>query len=215
MTTAIKICGLKDDAAIRMAVDARADYVGFVYFPASPRHVELAEAARLKAMLPATMQAVCVLVDADDALLAQVRDVLAPHWVQLHGKETPERVRAIRAMLPGIRVMKAIRVRSSDDVALAHGFSDVADMLLFDAKAPETAVLPGGNGLAFDWALLRGREFALPWMLSGGLNGENVALALAQTGAKMVDVSSGVESAPGVKDAALIQAFVKAVRAYG
>ncbi len=213
MTTAIKICGLKDAASLRVAVEAGADYVGFVFFPASPRHVALAEAAELKAGLPAQVKCVSVLVDADDTLLADVKAILNPDFVQLHGKETPERVRAIRAMLPGTKIIKALRVRSSDDVAQGHAFSDGADMLLFDAKAPE-GMLPGGNGLSFDWALLKGRDFMLPWGLSGGLNGDNIVQAVSETGAKMVDVSSGVESAPGVKDAALIHAFVKAVRAY-
>lgn len=210
MTTAIKFCGLKDEVSLRTAVDAGAAYVGFVFFPASPRHLPLLEAAQLKARLPAHIKTVSVLVDADDTLLADVKAILDPAYVQLHGKETPERVRAIRALMPGTKIIKALRVRSGDDVAQAHAFSDVADMLLFDAKAPE-GMLPGGNGLSFDWALLRGREFALPWMLSGGLNPDNVAQAIAQTGAAMVDVSSGVESAPGVKDAGLIRAFAESV----
>ena len=213
MTTAIKICGLKDAASIQVAVDAGADYVGFVFFPASPRHVSLVEAAALKAQLPAHVKSVSVLVDADDTLLADVAALLKPDFVQLHGAETPARVRQVRELLPQTRIIKALRVRCSDDVAHGAAFCDVADMLLFDAKAPE-GMLPGGNGLSFDWALLRGRDFMLPWGLSGGLNVGTIVQALAETGAKMVDVSSGVESAPGVKDAALIQDFVKAVRAY-
>lgn len=213
MTIAIKICGLKDEASLRVAVEAGANYVGFVFFPVSPRHVTLAKAAELKALLPADVKSVMVLVDADDTLLADIEALVKPDFVQLHGAETPERVRAIRALVPGSKVIKALKIRHSDDVAAAAAFKDVADVLLFDAKAPDD-LLPGGNGLAFDWALLKGREFTLPWALSGGLNVENVARGLAQTGAKMVDVSSGVEIEPGVKDAALIQDFVKAVRAY-
>lgn len=214
MTTTIKICGLRDAPSLHAAADAGADYAGFVHYAPSPRHVGLTEAAALKALLPAHVQTVAVLVDPADALLQALEDVLAPHYVQLHGTETPQRVRAIRALLPHTRIIKGLSVRCSDDVAHAGAYSDCADMLLFDAKAPESGMLPGGNGLAFDWALLRGRDFTLPWALSGGLNAENVAQAVALTGAKMVDVSSGVERAPGVKDAALIQAFVKAVRAY-
>lgn len=239
MTTAIKICGIKDVGALDVAVQAGAQYVGFVYFPKSPRHISLLEAAALREKLPADVKSVCVLVDADDTLLADVAAILKPDFVQLHGAESPARVRAIRMFLPQMKIIKAMGVRCGDDVAKAAGFTDCADMLLFDAKAPllplpvragdsHDAVphpgplpggegigyLPGGNGLSFDWALLKGREFMLPWALSGGLNAENIHEALAQTGAKMVDVSSGVESAPGVKDAALIQAFVKAVREY-
>lgn len=213
MTTRVKICGLKDASSLRVAVDAGAAFVGFVYYPASPRHIGLVEAAKLKALLPSYVQCVCVLVDADDVLLAAVRDVLSPDWVQLHGSETPERVKAVRDIMPArIGVIKALRVRSSDDVAQAAAYT-TTDMLLFDAKAPE-GMLPGGNGLSFDWALLRGREFHVPWMLSGGLHAENVGQAVGQTGARMVDVSSGVEAAPGVKDATLIQAFMKAVESH-
>ena len=213
MTTAIKICGLTDAQAVQSIIAAKAEYAGFVYFPASPRHVELARAKELKSLLPSTIQSVSVLVDPTEELLAQVQSILQPDYIQLHGKETPQRLRDIRTQFPNIKLIKTIRVRSSDDVASAMAFADFADMLMFDAKPPELpGMLPGGNGLSFDWALLRDREFPLPWFLSGGLNVENVAEAIRQTGAKFVDVSSGVERAPGVKDPALIEAFLKAAR---
>jgi len=213
MPVAIKICGLTDIQAVRAVTDARADYVGFVYFAGSPRHIELSRAAELKALLPATIRSVSVLVDPDDGLLEQVQSQLAPDYVQLHGKETPQRLHAIRQRFPAIKIIKALRIRTADDVAQAMHFTPHADMLLFDAKPPELpGMLPGGNGLAFDWALLRNREFALPWFLSGGLQPDNAAEAIRRTGAAIVDVSSGVERAPGVKDAALIHDFVKAAR---
>lgn len=213
MTTAIKICGLADETAVQAVIAANADYAGFVYFPASPRHVTFARAAELAKILPATIKTVSVLVNPDDALLSEMQSAFKAHYVQLHGKETPERLRDIKNQFPGIKIIKALSVRSGDDIAQAMRYSDVADMLMFDAKPPELpGILPGGNGLSFDWALLKGRSFPLPWFLSGGLNPENVAGAIVQTGTRMVDVSSGVESAPGVKDPALIDAFVKAVR---
>ena len=211
MPVSVKICGLNDEKAIQAVIAAKADYAGFVYFPASPRHVTFERAATLKLLLPPSIASVSVLVDPDDALLAQAQSVLKPDYVQLHGKETPERVQDIKKNFPDMKIIKAVSVRSGDDVAQALRYADVADMLMFDAKPPAN-MLPGGNALSFDWALLKGREFPLPWFLSGGLNSENVAEAIRISGAKMVDVSSGVESAPGVKDAALIKAFVKAAR---
>ena len=208
MTVAVKICGLTDEAAVRAA--SVADYAGFVHYPASPRHLPLARAASLKKLLPASVASVAVLVDPDDALLTQVKSVLAPDYIQLHGKETPARVDAIRKSL-GIKIIKAIAIRTSDDVASAMRYVACCDMLLFDAKPPQN-MLPGGNGLSFDWNLLGNREFPLPWMLSGGLNAENAGEAIRLSGARMVDVSSSLERAPGVKDPALIQAFVKAAK---
>lgn len=214
MPASIKICGLTDAASVQAAAQAGAAYAGFVHFPASPRHVALEKAAALQALLPAAMRSVCVLVDPDDTLLEQVASRLSPHYIQLHGDEPPERLRAIRERFPKTGIIKALKVRASDDVAQAMRYTAHADMLLFDAKPPQLAgMLPGGNGLAFDWALLANREFPLPWLLSGGLNAENVGAALRQTGARMVDVSSGVESSPGVKDAALIHAFALSVKA--
>jgi phosphoribosylanthranilate isomerase len=213
MTVSIKICGLTDEVSVKAVIDVRADYAGFVYFPASPRHITLEKAAELKSLLPASIKSVSVLVDPDDALLAQVFSVLKPDYVQLHGKESPARLQDIRNAHPAAKIIKALKIRTSDDVAQAASFKAVADMLLFDAKAPELpGMLPGGNGLSFDWALLKNREFPLPWMLSGGLNIENVADAVRQSGAHMVDISSGVERAPGVKDPALIKAFTDKAR---
>lgn len=214
MKVQFKICGLKDGDAVRVAMEAGADLLGFVYYPASPRHVELAQARQMAGLLPQRVGTVCVLVDPDDVLLARVEQEFAPHYLQLHGKETPARVAAIRAAYPNVKIIKAFRIRSSDDIAAAHAYGQVAELFLFDARAPEAAgMLPGGNGLAFDWELLKGREFARPWLLSGGLNPENVAEAVRVTGARFVDVSSGVEHGPGVKDASLIQAFASAVKA--
>jgi phosphoribosylanthranilate isomerase/very-short-patch-repair endonuclease len=364
MTTRVKICGLTDEAAVQAVAAAKADYAGFVYFPASPRHLTLEKAASLKALLPASISSVSVLVNPDDALLKQVSEILKPNAIQLHGKETPERVREIKKQFPALKIIKAISVGTGDDIASANRYVDAVDMLMFDAKilslspwervatphlvrgcrvraneyeyspkklienardlrkngtdaealiwyflrnrqiagykfrrqypiepyiadfacleskliieldgsqhnedaaikkdAARTAYLeskgfkvirfwnndifqntesvldaiwnalqqgsphpnplpegeginylPGGNGLAFDWILLKHREFAKPWFLSGGLNADNVRDAIAASGAAMVDVSSGVETAPGKKDAGLITEFVKAVR---
>ena len=221
MTISVKICGLTDTKAIQAVITAKADYAGFVYFPASPRHIGVHEAANLKIRLPARIQSVSVLVDPDDALLAEVYNVFKPDFVQLHGSETSERLRDIRHRFPALKIIKALKISNSDDVAQAGHYASSADMLMFDTKPPllplpsgEGTYLPGGNGLAFDWALLKGREFPLPWMLSGGLCVDNVAEAVRQTGAKIVDVSSGVESAPGVKDPALIHAFTQRARSF-
>lgn len=210
----IKICGLTDEAAVKTVIAAKADYAGFVYFPASPRHLPVERAAALKALLPSSIQSVSVVSDADDNLLKQISAALQPDCLQLHGRETPERAQAIKKMFPGVRIIKAVSIKTSDDIAAAMRYTDTADMLLFDARAPELpGMLPGGNGLSFDWALLKGREFPRPWFLSGGLNADNVAQAIRQSGAAMVDVSSSVEKSPGVKDAGLIESFIKAARA--
>lgn len=213
MPLAIKICGLKDEQAVQAVIAAKADYAGFIHFPASPRHVSLERAAKLKALLPASIRSVSVMVDPDDALLAHMQTILAPDYLQLHGKETPDRLRAIRHQYPALKIIKAISVRTGDDVAKASQFTDSADLLMFDAKAPAESLLPGGNGLSFDWALLKDRTFPLPWFLSGGLNIDNIAEAISHTGAVMLDVSSGVERSPGVKDATLIHDFVTRARA--
>lgn len=208
MGITVKICGLNDEAAVRAAVSAGVDFAGFVYYPNSPRHIPLKRAAELKSSLPLHIKSVCVLVDPDDVLLAEVQFTLAPDYVQLHGKESQQRLREIRKKIPDMKIIKAISVKSGDDIASAGTFFDVADMLMFDAKPPAN-MLPGGNALSFDWALLSGRSFKLPWFLSGGLNPENVAEAIRISGATMVDVSSGVERERGVKDAGLIAAFIK------
>ena len=212
MRTSIKICGLNDAAAVHAVAEAGADLAGFVFFPPSPRHIEFTEAANLKALLPATIQAVSVLVDPNDALLQDVARALNPAWVQLHGKEQPERLRQLRQLFPQLKLIKAISVRDAADLDQARAYHDVADLIMFDAKAPAASTLPGGNGVSFDWNLLKDKTLPAQWMLSGGLNCQNVQEALRISHAPMIDVSSGVESQPGVKDPALIHAFVKAVR---
>ncbi|MDE3059387.1 MAG: phosphoribosylanthranilate isomerase [Pseudomonadota bacterium] len=208
----VKICGLNSEEAVSAAVTAGAHYAGFVYFPASPRHMPLERAAALKSLLPHSIKSVSVLVDPEDALLALVQVTLRPDYLQLHGRETPQRLREIRKNFPGLKLIKAIPVHHAGDITAAQPFYDYADMLLFDAKAPSPSKLPGGNALSFDWSLLGGKSFPLPWFLSGGLHPGNVREAIRISGAEMVDVSSGVESAPGVKDAALIASFITAAR---
>jgi phosphoribosylanthranilate isomerase len=234
----IKICGLTDEAAVRAVAAAKADYAGFVYFPKSPRHITPTRAAELKSLLPSSIHAVSVLVDPDDALLADIMSALKPYALQLHGKESPERVAAIKKRYPGIKIIKAIPVQTGDDITRAHSY-EAADMLLFDSSPPPVGgrlggghdtkglannaplltsplrgeeYLPGGTGRSFDWILLKNRDFGKPWFLSGGLNAENVQEAIHASGARMVDVSSGVESAPGKKAATRIEAFIHAAR---
>jgi phosphoribosylanthranilate isomerase len=211
---AAKICGLKDAAGIDAAISGGARYVGLNFFPPSPRAVTPARAAELAITIPGTVTKVGLFVDPDDGLLRGVLDHLALDLIQLHGGEDPERVDAIKA-LTGLPVLKAIKVASAADLDGAGDFDGVADMLLFDAKAPKDLAnaLPGGNGLVFDWNLLAGRRWQQPWMLSGGLDAGNVAQAVTIAGARAVDVSSGVERAPGEKDPAAIKAFLDAVKA--
>jgi len=204
-----KICGLSEPETVRMAVAAGAAYVGLVFYPPSPRNVTAKQACGLASLARAPVQKVGLFVDPDDATLAAVTMQVALDLIQLHGRETPERVAAVRAGF-GVPVMKAIKVGSAEDVEAAHAYEDVCDLLLFDAKAPG-AKLPGGTGQSFDWTLLAGRTWRKPWMLSGGLDAANVAEAVRVTGAALVDVSSGVESAPGRKDPAAIRAFLDAV----
>ncbi|WP_282601619.1 phosphoribosylanthranilate isomerase [Paracoccus sp. PARArs4] len=207
----VKICGLRDMAQLAAAIEAGARYVGFVFFPKSPRAVTPDEAAQLVTEVPVGVARVGLFVNPDDALLTEVLDKAPLDIIQLHGKESPERVSEVRA-LTGLPVMKAIGVSGPDDLGQLTEYGLVADMLLVDAKAPRDAVLPGGNGLAFDWRLLVGRRWLRPWMLAGGLTPDNVAEAVRLTGAPVVDVSSGVESAPGVKDPDRIRAFIDAAR---
>ncbi len=212
MTISIKICGLKDKTGIESVIREGANYAGFIYFPASRRHITLEAAADLKLLLPSDIKSVSVLVDPDDAFLARVVHTIGPDYIQFHGAETPQRLRDIRKQFPSFKVIKAISIASDADLERSLDFANCADILLFDAKAPLPGMLPGGNGLSFDWSLLKGRYFPFPWMLSGGLNAINVAEAIRVTDAKMIDVSSGVESSLGVKEPALIQQFVSAVR---
>ena len=212
MTVESKICGVSDRAAIDSAVAGAARYVGFVFFPRSPRNVTPAQAAELSALLPDSVTPVALAVDPDDALIAEIDAVAGISMFQLHGGETPARVAAIKART-GKPVMKAVKVSDAADLDAADAYTDVADMLLFDAKPPPEMenALPGGNAVSFDWSILSGRDWAVPWMLSGGLDPDNVADAIRISGASAVDVSSGVESAPGIKDPGLITAFLKAV----
>jgi phosphoribosylanthranilate isomerase len=212
MSVIIKVCGLSSEEGLDAALDHGADMVGFVFFPRSPRHLSLNAAARLALRVRGQARKVLLTVDADDTLLATTTALLSPDILQLHGHETPERVAAIRAKF-GIPVMKAIGVGASDDLAEAARFEPVCDFLLLDAKPAAQRQLPGGNGMAFDWSLLMSFEPRKPWLLAGGLNAENVAEALTLTGAPGVDVSSGVESAPGIKDAEKVAAFIAATRA--
>ena len=211
MSLIVKICGLSTPAALDVALDAGADMVGFVFFPPSPRNVSLATARALGARVRGRARKVALSVDADDALLDAVVKALAPDMLQLHGKETPERVGALKKRF-GLPVMKAIAVEGKGDLAAAAAYVGVADRLLFDARAPRDATRPGGLGKPFDWTLIRGAVPGVPVMLSGGLDAGNVGEALRITRAPAVDVSSGVERAPGEKDPDKIRAFVRAAR---
>ncbi|MFC6792416.1 phosphoribosylanthranilate isomerase [Methylobacterium komagatae] len=209
--TEIKICGLSTPDTLDAALGAGADWVGFVRFPRSPRHVELETARALSRQAKGRAGRVVLLVDPDDASLHQAVEAMEPDLIQLHGRESPERVAEIRA-LTGLPVMKALGIASAADLASITAYAGIADRLLLDAKAPPGASLPGGNGVSFDWDLLAGAALPAGTMLSGGLGPANVAEALARTGLTAVDVSSGVENAPGSKDPARIAAFVAAAR---
>lgn len=207
----VKICGLKQPDHVRAAAEAGARFLGFVFFERSPRAVTPAQAAALATDLPPGLARVGLFVNPDDDVL---RDTLATaplDIIQLHGAETPQRVAQVKA-LTGLPVMKAVGVAVPADLDALWDYGLVADMLLIDAKAPPGAALPGGNGLPFDWRLLSGRRILKPWLLAGGLTPDNVAEAIRLTGARGVDVSSGVEATPGVKDPALIRAFCAAAR---
>ena len=208
----VKICGLRTPADVAAAGDAGARYVGFVFFPKSPRHLEVADAAQLAAAVPVGICKVALTVNADDAMLDALTQAVPLDMLQLHGAESPERVAQVKARY-GLPVMKAVGIADRDDLAQIDLYSGVADQLLIDAKPPRGAELPGGNGLAFDWQLLACRVWRAPWMLAGGLTPDNVAEAIMRTGARQVDVSSGVETTPGVKDPALIRALVQAAHA--
>jgi phosphoribosylanthranilate isomerase len=209
----VKICGLRTVADVMAAADAGASYVGFVFFPKSPRNVTIDEAAALAIEVPMGVAKVALVVNADDAFLDALTAKVPLDMLQLHGAETPARVAEVKARY-SLPVMKAIGISTAADLEKIDTYAAVADQLLIDAKPPKDANLPGGNGNAFDWQLLAGRKYwTKPWMLAGGLTMDNVASAIATTGATQVDLSSGVESAPGVKDPALIHAFIAAARA--
>ena len=209
--TRIKICGLSNSTDITAAVQAGASYVGFVFFPKSPRNLALPDAARLAASVPVGICKVALTVNADDAQLDQLVEAVPLDMLQLHGTESPDRVAKIRDRY-GLPVMKAVGVADETDLPKLEDYLRVADQILVDAKPPAGAALPGGNGLTFDWRLIAGRRWPVPWMLAGGLTPQNVREAIHLTGAQQIDVSSGVESAPGVKDVTLIQDFCAAAR---
>ncbi|MDX2221983.1 MAG: phosphoribosylanthranilate isomerase [Rhodospirillaceae bacterium] len=212
MSVAVKICGLSDARSLTAAVDAGAAFVGLVFFRRSPRFVTLDTAAELARRVPRGVTAVGLFVDPTDAELDTVLRDVRLGMIQLHGRETPDRVRQVRART-GLPVMKAVGVSTARDVVGAAAFSGAADWLLFDAKPPREATRPGGNAVPFDWSLMRAFTGAVPWMLAGGLARANVAAAIKASGARAVDVSSGVETKPGLKSAAKIRAFIRAVQA--
>jgi phosphoribosylanthranilate isomerase len=212
MTLLVKICGLSTAETLDAALEAGADAVGFVFFPPSPRHLGYDAARALGARVNGRAEKVALTVDADDATLLSILEALRPHVLQLHGKETPARVAAIKRRF-GLPVMKAIAVEARADLAAIADYVGVADRLLFDARAPREATRPGGLGKAFDWRLLENLDPGIPFMLSGGLDAGNVGEALRITRARGVDVSSSVERAPGEKDPDEIRAFVRAARA--
>lgn len=205
----VKICGLRDPQHVACAAEAGARYVGFVFFPRSPRAVTPVEAAALSAHVPVGVAQVGLFVDPDDALLDEVLATVPLDMIQLHGHESPARVAEVKART-GLPVMKAVGISGPADLAQLTDYGVAADLLLVDAKPAPGADLPGGNGLAFDWRLLQGRRWLRPWLLAGGLTPDNVAEAVRLTRAPGVDVSSGVEGAPGVKDKDLIRSFITA-----
>ena len=209
----VKICGLSNPQDVAAAAAAGAAYAGFVFFPKSPRHVSIEQAAALAVEAPVGLCKVALTVNASDAELDAITAAVPLDMLQLHGKESPERVAQVRARF-GLPVMKAVGIADAADLPQIAEYEQVADQLLIDAKPPKEADLPGGNGLAFDWRLLAGRKYwQKPWMLAGGLTPDNVAEAIRMTGARQVDVSSGVESVPGEKDAGLVEAFTRAAHA--
>jgi len=211
MSVIVKICGLSTPEALDVALDAGADMVGFVFFAPSPRHLAFAAARALGEHVRGRAGKVALTVDADDALLDAIVEALAPDLLQLHGREAPARVAALKRRF-GLSVMKAIAIEAKGDLAAAAAYTGVADRLLFDARAPREATRPGGLGRPFDWSLLERLDVSLPFMLSGGLDAGNVGEALRITRAPAVDVSSGVERAPGEKDPDKIRAFIRAAR---
>lgn len=213
MTIQVKICGLKERGHVETAAKAGAVYVGFVLFEKSPRHIGIEQMRELALSVPVGVAKVALVVNPNNETLDMLTSCVAVDLLQLHGKETPERVTEIKQRY-GLPVMKAVGVSDASDLPQLDVYQQVADQILVDAKAPQGADLPGGNGLAFDWRLLQGRKYwQRPWMLAGGLTPDNVAEAIRLTGANQVDVSSGVETTPGVKDKELIKAFIDAARA--
>ncbi|WP_342076399.1 phosphoribosylanthranilate isomerase [Yoonia sp. SS1-5] len=207
----VKICGLRDATTMQAAVDAGASYVGLVFFPKSPRFVSNDQAAALAGIVPSGIAKVGLFVNLDNAALDTILDAVPLDMIQLHGSEPPERVAEVKTRY-GLPVMKAVGVADAADLPAIDRYAHVADQILVDAKPPKNADLPGGNGLSFDWRLIAGRRWAVPWMLAGGLHAGNVGEAIALTGASQVDLSSGVETSPGVKDPALFPGFIQAAK---
>ena len=212
MALDIKICGLKTDEAMAAALAGGASHVGFSFFAKSPRYVEPAQAGRLRQAAIGKAKAVAVTVDADHAFLDEIVETMRPDMLQLHGAETPARVAEVKARY-GLPVMKVFSVSEAADLERIKPFVGIADRFMFDAKPPKGSQLPGGNGVAFDWRILAGLDAGIDYMLSGGLNAANIGDALRSANPPAIDISSGVESAPGVKDPALIEQFFRAVRA--
>jgi phosphoribosylanthranilate isomerase len=212
MSLTVKICGLSTPETLDAALQAGADMVGFVFFPASPRHIGLETARELGRQAKGRAIKVALTVDADDTTLANIVETLRPDILQLHGKESVARLRDIKQAF-GVQLMKVLAVETPADLAPLAGFAAVADRILFDARAPKGATRPGGLGAVFDWHVLENLDLKLPFMVSGGLNPDNVAEAVRVTRAGGVDVSSGVESAPGIKDPEMIRQFIRAARA--
>lgn len=214
--TQVKICGLSEPGTLETALDAGADFVGFIFYEPSPRNVGLEAVRALGRQVAGRAKKVAVTVDADDDRIADIIAALAPDYLQLHGSETPERVHHIAETF-GLPVIKSIKVRAQGDIETAAGFADAAAFILFDAKAPEDLAnaLPGGNGVQFDWSLLSKDGAQAVFILSGGLDADNVRQAISVTGAAIIDVSSGVESAPGTKDPGLVRKFIEAARRAG
>jgi phosphoribosylanthranilate isomerase len=211
MAARVKICGIRTAEALGAALQARADLIGLVFFPPSPRNLSIEEAEPLAEYARGFAAVVALVVDADDALLERIMAAVHPDMLQLHGSETPARVAEIRERF-GKPVMKAIKVATAEDAEAALAYQEIADLILFDARPPKGADRPGGHGAAFDWSVLAGVRDKVPFMLSGGLTPENVGEAIRVTGATAVDVSSGVETAPGIKNPGLIRAFIRAAK---
>ena len=207
----VKICGLATVDDVRACADAGANYMGLVFFEKSPRNIIIPAARELALAAPLGLAKVALVVNPSDAELDAITATVPLDMLQLHGRETPERVAEVKARY-GLPVMKAVGIADGDDLPKLESYFGVADQILVDAKPPKGGELPGGNGLSFDWRLIAGRRWPCPWMLAGGLTPENVAEAVKMTGAKQVDVSSGVEDAPGQKNAELIQKFVQSSR---
>ncbi len=208
----VKICGLSTPKDVSTAIEAGADLVGFVFFPKSPRNISLERASSLSSLVPSNVKKVVLVVNPEDFFLEKIMTAVDPDMIQLHGHEKVSRVSEIRDLF-NLPIMKAVGIRNRNDLGVLNEYSHVADQLLVDAKPVETNSLPGGNGIAFDWKLISEFDWELPWMLAGGLNSSNVATAVKLTNAKQVDVSSGVEKSPGIKDPEAIRKFITAAKA--